>query len=74
MRRCHTHEWLDDRADAGYLAGDALGGCNMPEWNLPQLVAELVRIPWGHHRFIIDKCSVMSSTKSQCLSEFQITN
>ena len=27
------------------------------EENLPQLVAELVRIPWGHHRFIIDKCS-----------------
>ena len=24
---------------------------------MPQLVAELVRIPWGHHRFIIDKCS-----------------
>lgn len=27
------------------------------EEKLPQLVAELVRIPWGHHRFIIDKCS-----------------
>lgn len=44
------------------------------EENLPQLVAELVRIPWGHHRFVIDKFSVMSSTKSRCLSEFQITN
>ena len=39
-----------------------------------EAVAELVRIPWGHHRFIIDKCSVMSSTKSRCLSEFRITN
>lgn len=44
------------------------------EENLPQLVAELVRIPRGHHRFVIDKFSVMSSTKSRCLSEFQITN
>lgn len=25
--------------------------------NLPQLVEELCSIPWGHHRFIIDKCS-----------------
>lgn len=23
---------------------------------LPQLVAKLVQVPWGHHRFIIDKC------------------
>lgn len=25
--------------------------------NLPQLVEELCSIPWGHHRYIIDKCS-----------------
>jgi hypothetical protein len=25
--------------------------------NLPQLVADLCNIPWGHHRYIIDKCS-----------------
>lgn len=24
--------------------------------NLPQLVADLFSIPWGHHRYIIDKC------------------
>ena len=24
---------------------------------LPQVVAELFIVPWGHHRFIIDKCS-----------------
>lgn len=24
--------------------------------NMPQLVAELTSIPWGHHRLIIDKC------------------
>ena len=23
---------------------------------LPQVVAKLVQVPWGHHRFIIDKC------------------
>lgn len=26
------------------------------EQNLPQLVEELIRVPWGHHRDIIDKC------------------
>lgn len=25
--------------------------------NLPQLVEDLFSIPWGHHRYIIDKCS-----------------
>ena len=25
--------------------------------NLPQLVEDLCHIPWGHHRYIIDKCS-----------------
>lgn len=25
--------------------------------NLPQLVEDLCSIPWGHHRYIIDKCS-----------------
>ena len=24
---------------------------------LPQIVAELFMVPWGHHRYIIDKCS-----------------
>ena len=24
--------------------------------NRPQLVDELISIPWGHHRYIIDKC------------------
>lgn len=24
---------------------------------LPQVVAELFMVPWGHHRYIIDKCS-----------------
>lgn len=25
--------------------------------NLPQVVAELFMVPWGHHRYIIDKCT-----------------
>ena len=25
--------------------------------NLPQLVEDLCSVPWGHHRYIIDKCS-----------------
>lgn len=25
--------------------------------NLPQVVEELCSVPWGHHRYIIDKCS-----------------
>lgn len=25
--------------------------------NLPQVVEELCNTPWGHHRYIIDKCS-----------------
>jgi len=24
--------------------------------NRPQLVDELISMPWGHHRYIIDKC------------------
>ena len=24
--------------------------------NVPQLVADLIRVPWGHHRTIVDKC------------------
>ena len=35
----------------GYL------GTNCPyEEIFPQLVEELFSIPWGHHRYIIDKC------------------
>lgn len=26
------------------------------ERNLPQLVEELVKVPWGHHRLLLDKC------------------
>ena len=26
------------------------------ERNLPQLVEELVKVPWGHHRLLMDKC------------------
>lgn len=26
------------------------------DMTLPQVVAKLVQVPWGHHRFIIDKC------------------
>ena len=31
---------------------------------LPQVVAELFMVPWGHHRYIIDKCTDDPSTKS----------
>ena len=41
-------------------------GDNLQKWRemscfsagkiLPQVVAKLVQVPWGHHRFIIDKC------------------
>lgn len=24
---------------------------------MPQVAAELFMVPWGHHRYIIDKCS-----------------
>ena len=27
--------------------------------NFPQVVGELVLIPWGHHRIIIDKCKTI---------------
>ena len=31
-------------------------GLKVENMVLPQLVAKLVQVPWGHHRFIIDKC------------------
>lgn len=38
---------LPKKLDFGQKADDMI---------LQQLVAKLVRVPWGHHRFIIDKC------------------
>jgi len=42
------------------LVDDSDKGRNRPQpvddKNLPQLVSELVCVPWGHHRTIIDKC------------------
>lgn len=36
----------------------------------PQVVGELLMIPWGHHRIIIDKCK----TLDQCLFYIKQTN
>ena len=40
---------VDDKIDSR-LVGQSVGDC------LPQLVSDLVRVPWGHHMLIIDKC------------------
>jgi len=35
----------------------ALQWANSSDTILPQVVAELFIVPWGHHRYIIDKCA-----------------
>ena len=39
----------------------------------PQLVGQLFSVPWGHHRYIIDKCKNVDEAFNQQVNRFQLS-
>ena len=52
VSQCYRPQVVDDNGLETYLSQTVAD--NVPI--LPQVVADLIRVPWGHHRTIIDKC------------------